>query len=90
VISYVKDEGGNLLTMTTTLISMVSCQALGLTTPFVGACWGQAMSKCCKYAIDHNKVSSRLIVSIKKHNQFCRKLSLGRRGLGGTSGIRHA
>jgi len=31
----------------------------------VGACWGHAMSKCCQYGIDDNKVSSRLIVSIK-------------------------
>jgi hypothetical protein len=66
VITYVKDEGGNLSTMTTALTSMVPCQALGLTTPFVGACWGQAMFKCCQYAIDGNKVSSRLIVSTKK------------------------
>ncbi len=66
VIAYVKDEGGNVSTMTIALTSMVSCQALGLTTPFVGSCWGQAMSKCCQYAIDGNKVSSRLIVSIKK------------------------
>jgi hypothetical protein len=40
VIAYVKDEGGNLSTMTTTLTSMVSCQALGLTTPFCGGMLG--------------------------------------------------
>jgi hypothetical protein len=52
--------------MTIVLTSMVSYQALGLTTPFVGACWGQAMSKCCQYAIDDNKVFLGLIVSIKQ------------------------
>jgi hypothetical protein len=66
VIAYVKDEGGNLSTTTIVLTSMVSYQALGLTTPFVGACWGQAMSKCCQYAIDDNKVFLGLIVSIKQ------------------------
>ncbi len=50
VITYVKDEGGNLSTMTTTLTSVVSCEVLGLATPFVGACWGHVMSKCCQYA----------------------------------------
>jgi hypothetical protein len=47
VIVYVKDEGDNFSTMTTALISVVLCEILGLTTPFVGACWGHAMSKCC-------------------------------------------
>jgi methylaspartate ammonia-lyase len=38
VITYVKDEWGNLSTKTTVLTSIVSCEVLGLTTPFVGAC----------------------------------------------------
>jgi hypothetical protein len=65
-IAYVKDEGGNLSTMTTILTFVVSCQALRLTTHFVGACCGHAMSKCCQYAIDDNKVSLRLIASTKE------------------------
>jgi hypothetical protein len=66
VIAYVKDKRSNFSTMTTALISMVSCQALKLTTHFVGACWGHAMSKCYQYATKDNKVFSRLIVSIKE------------------------
>ncbi len=42
VIEYIKDEKGNLSTMTIALTSVVSCEVLGLTT-----CWGHAMSKCC-------------------------------------------
>jgi hypothetical protein len=37
VIAYVKDEGGNLSTKTTVLMFVVSCEVLGLTTPFVRA-----------------------------------------------------
>jgi hypothetical protein len=38
VIAYVKYEWGNLSTKTIILTSIVSCEILGLTTPFVGAC----------------------------------------------------
>jgi hypothetical protein len=37
-IVYVKDKGGNLSTTTITLTSFVSCEVLGLATPFVGSC----------------------------------------------------
>jgi hypothetical protein len=66
VIAYVKGKRGNFSAMTTILIFVVSCQALRLTTHFVGACWGHAMSKCCQYATNDNKVSLRLIVYIKE------------------------
>jgi len=67
VITYVKDEGVNLNTMTNALTYVVSCEALGLQTPFVGSCWGRAMSKCIQYAIDYAKVSIGLtFVSIKE------------------------
>ncbi len=45
IIAYVKDEGDNLNTMTNALTSIVSCETLGLQTPFVGSCWGHVMSK---------------------------------------------
>jgi hypothetical protein len=38
VIVYVKDKGDNLSTMTIILTFVVSCEVLGLTTPFVGSC----------------------------------------------------
>jgi hypothetical protein len=67
IIAYVKDEGGNLNTMTNALTFVVSCETLGWQTPFVGSCWGHAMSKYIQYAIDDVKVSIRLTsVSTKK------------------------
>jgi hypothetical protein len=38
VIAYVKDEWGNFSTKTIVLTYVVSCEVLGLTTPFVEAC----------------------------------------------------
>ncbi len=54
--AYVKDEGSNIPTMTSTLAFVVSCEVLGLSTPFVGSCWGHVMFKCYQYAIDDSKV----------------------------------
>ncbi len=47
VLPYIKDEGSNLVTMTSTLTFVVSCEVLGLLASFVGFCWGHAMLKCC-------------------------------------------
>ncbi len=52
--------------MTSALTSVVPCELLGLTMPFIGSCWGHAMSTCCEYAIDDIKMSTRLkSISIK-------------------------
>ncbi len=60
--------------MTIVLTSIVSCEVLGLTTPFVGACWGHAMSKCCQYAIDDFKVCVSLTsISIKEAQSILQK-----------------
>lgn len=56
IIAYVKDEGANLVTMATALSDVVSCEPLGLTTPYVGVCFGHVMSKACQYATDDTKV----------------------------------
>jgi hypothetical protein len=45
IITYVKDEGSNLNTLTNALKSKVSCFPLQLLTPFVGSCFGHAMLK---------------------------------------------
>jgi hypothetical protein len=37
ILCYVKDEGTNLGTMTTTLKSVISCKAFNLLAPFDGA-----------------------------------------------------
>jgi hypothetical protein len=56
VFAYVKNERNNLATMTFVLTFVVSCEVLGLSTPFVGSCWGHAMSKWCQYVIDDSNV----------------------------------
>jgi methylaspartate ammonia-lyase len=67
VIAYVKDEACNISTKTIVLTSIASCEVLGLTTPFVGACWGHTMSKCCQYATNDSKVCVGLTsISIKE------------------------
>jgi len=45
LITYVKDENGNLSTFPKTLISIFSCGPLGLTIPWQGSCFGHAFSK---------------------------------------------
>ncbi len=40
-----KDEGTNLGIMTMALKFMISCEALGLVTPFDNVCFGHAMRK---------------------------------------------
>jgi hypothetical protein len=66
IIAYVKDEGSNLNTMTTTLKSIVSCDLLGLEESFQGTCFGHAFSKACQYATIEEKVCKDLqYVSIK-------------------------
>jgi hypothetical protein len=67
VFAYVKDEGSNIPTMTSTLTFIVSCEVLGLSTPFVCSCWGHVMFECYQYAIDDSKVCVNFLsISIKK------------------------
>lgn len=56
VICTVKDEGSNLATMTRALKNIINCDALGLSEPFQGSCFGHAMSKACQYATSDDKV----------------------------------
>jgi hypothetical protein len=44
-IAYVKNEGLNLTTMTTTLKSIVKCEVLGLDESFQGTCFGHVFSR---------------------------------------------
>jgi len=60
LLCYVKDEGTNLGTMTTTLKSVLSCEALNLLAPFDGACFGHAMNKTIQYVTNDDKVSKGL------------------------------
>jgi hypothetical protein len=92
VFGYVKDEGSNLATMTSTLTFVMSCEVLGLSTPFVGSCWGHVMFKCYQYVIVDSKACANLLsISIKNNNQFCKKLLLGPRKVArdGKNGTKH-
>ncbi len=60
IITYVKDEGLNLNTMTTTLKSIVNCDMLGLEESFQGICFGHASSKDCQYVTTKEKVCKDL------------------------------
>jgi len=66
VITYVKDKGCNLNTLTNALTNVVSCSPLQLACPCVGSCLGHAMCKVTQYAIDDIKVCVRFFeVSLK-------------------------
>ncbi len=66
IIVYVKNEGSNMNTTTTTLKSIVSCDMLGLEESFQGVCFGHAFSKTCQYGTIEEKVYKCLqYVSIK-------------------------
>jgi len=61
--------------VTNALTSIISCEALGLQTPFMGSCWRHIMSKCTQYATVDAKVSTRLtFVSIKEAQNILQKI----------------
>jgi hypothetical protein len=55
IIAYVKDEGSNLNTMTTTLKSIVNYDVLGLEESFQSTYFGHAFSNACQYATTRKK-----------------------------------
>jgi len=56
VITYVKDKGSNLNTLTNALTNVVYYSPLQLACPFVGSCFGHAMSKVAQYATNNIKI----------------------------------
>ncbi len=64
MITFVKDEGINLMFMTTTLCSIVDCHHLKLQRVYEGMCFGHIMSKAYQYATNDEKV----IVGLKQVN----------------------
>jgi hypothetical protein len=67
VIAYVKDGGFNLNILIFALTYIVFCFAFQLACPFVGSCFGHAMSKVAQYATNKNKVYVHFLeVSFKK------------------------
>jgi len=66
IITYVKDEGSNLNTLTNALKFVVKYESLGLEESFQGICFGHDFSKACQYATTNDKVCKNLkYVSIK-------------------------
>ncbi len=47
IITYVKDEGSNLNTLTNALKSIVKCKILDLEESFQGTCFDHVFSKTC-------------------------------------------
>jgi hypothetical protein len=60
IIVYVKDEGSNLNTISTTLKLIISCDVLGLGESFQSTCFGYAFCKVCQYATINAKVCKDL------------------------------
>jgi hypothetical protein len=61
VITYVKYEESNLITLTCILTYVISSFPLQLPCPFVGSCFLYDMSKVAQYATNYVKVCSRFI-----------------------------
>ncbi len=94
VITYVKDEGSNLNTFTNALTNVVYYSPFQLACPFVGLCFGHAMSKATQYATNNTKMCARFSevnlkgaqVSLQKTINWIKK-NVGR---GSKSGRIHA
>jgi hypothetical protein len=71
VIAYVKDEGANLNTFTTTLTSIISCVPLQLPQPYVAICYGYVMLKCCQYVTNDLKVCGGMQEVFIKDGRSC-------------------
>jgi hypothetical protein len=55
IITYVKDEGSNLNTMTIVLKYVVKHEVLGLDESFQGFCFNNVFFKACQFAITNEK-----------------------------------
>ncbi len=74
IITYAKDEGANLNTMTIALKLIVNCEAWGVMENFQGTYFGHAFFKACQYAIVKEIISKGLIyVSIKSTQTYLQK-----------------
>ncbi len=69
VIPYVKGERLKLSTLILTLTNVVTCFLFQLSNPFVGSCFGHAMSKICQYAYDDFNACVRFLIMSLKHFQ---------------------
>ncbi len=61
-----KDEGINLANLTSTLTSIISCEALNLHSPFDGACFQHAMNKATQDVTNDDKISKdKVLINVK-------------------------
>lgn len=75
VIAYVKHKRSNLNTLTSTLIYVVFYFSLWLACPFVGSCFGHAMSKVAQYATDDIKMCVKFLeVNLKEIQSSLQKI----------------
>jgi hypothetical protein len=72
VIKYVKDERGEFFHHDFYFNFVLSCEVLGLFTPFVGTCWGHAMFKCCQYVANDSNVCVGLTSIFKQKINFAK------------------
>ncbi len=69
VIAYVKGGRLNISTLILTLTNVVTCFLFQLSNPFVGSCFGHAMSKICQYVYDDFNVCVKFLIMSLKHFQ---------------------
>jgi hypothetical protein len=80
IIAFVKDEGVNFNTMTSTLRSIMSCGILRLEESFNGSCFKHVFSKACQYGTVEGKVYKDMrFVQLRMHNLAFRSAQLGRK-----------
>jgi hypothetical protein len=66
VISFVKHEDNNLITMAYALGSIIDCEPLKLIKVCENTCFGHVMYKACNYVTNDDKISKGLMqVSVK-------------------------
>jgi hypothetical protein len=75
IITYLKDEGSNLNTLTICALKpIVKCETLGLEKSFQGTYFGHDFSKVCQYATTNDKVFKNLkYVFIKSTQAYLQK-----------------
>ncbi len=67
IITFVKNEGTNLIDMATTLHSMINCECIKILKVYEGTHLGHVTSKACQYATNDDKVFTWLRnVSVKE------------------------
>jgi hypothetical protein len=70
LLPYIKDDGYNLQTCASAFIFVVSCKFLASLQPFDDSYLGHPLSKVCQYAIENEKVVTRLPFAFIKAIQF--------------------